>query len=304
MRLLVTGASGFVGSRLASFLVESGHSVAGTYVGAAPDEPAFEPFVADVADASVVRRVVEEVAPEAVIHLAGLSHVGASWENLSDYFRVNVLGTLHVLEAAEGIPVVLASSAEVYGLVPESRQPIVESMRLDPRNPYAMSKAAAELLVLERGGIVARSFNLIGPGQAPTFALPSFARQLAAIAAGEEEPILKVGNLEARRDFLHVDDALEAYWLMVSEGRPGEIYNLGSGHAHSIREVLDMLLEVSGVDAHTVMDPERFRPVDVPMTCGDVAKLGALGWASRRSVREALTDLWVSVAAEPSPRPD
>lgn len=303
MRLLVTGASGFVGTRLATFLAERGHSVAGTYVGASPDEPTFEPYVADVADAAVVRRVVERVAPEAVIHLAGLSHVGASWEKLSDYFRVNVLGTLNVLEAAEGVPVVLASSAEVYGLVPESRQPIVESMPVDPRNPYAMSKAAAELLVLERGGVIVRSFNLIGPGQAPTFALPSFARQLASIAAGEVEPILKVGNLEARRDFLHVDDALEAYWLTVSEGRPGEIYNLGSGRAHSIREVLDMLLEVSGVGAHTVMDPERFRPVDVPMTCGDISKLGAMGWTPQRDVRDALRDLWASVA-EPALRPD
>jgi GDP-4-dehydro-6-deoxy-D-mannose reductase len=282
---------------LATFLVENGHSVAGTYVGASPEAPVFEPFVADVADEAAVRRIVEGFLPEAVIHLAGLSHVGASWKQVSDYFRVNVLGTRNVIEAAAGVPVVLASSAEVYGLVPESRQPIVETTPVDPRNPYAMSKAAAELLVLERGGIIVRSFNLIGPGQASTFALPSFARQLAAIASGSHEPVLEVGNLEARRDFLHVDDALQAYWLMVSEGRPGEIYNLGSGRAHSIREVLDMLLEVSGVEAHTVMDPERFRPVDVPMTCGDISKLGDLGWSPQRDVRDALSDLWASVAA-------
>jgi GDP-4-dehydro-6-deoxy-D-mannose reductase len=241
--------------------------------------------------------MIGRVRPGAVIHLAGLSHVGASWDRVSAYFRVNALGTRNVLRAAPEAQVVLASSAEIYGLVAEHEQPISESTGADPRNPYAMSKAAAELLAVEYGAVIARSFNLIGPGQSRDFALPSFADQLARIARGEGEPVLKVGNLEAQRDFLHVDDAMEALRLLAVEGRPGEAYNIGSGQARSIRDVLDLLLEVSAVEARAEMDPERFRPVDIPMTCADVTKLRALGWEAAHSVRQAVEDLWTSARA-------
>ncbi len=266
----------------------------GSFVGTAPADPACELLPADILDAAAVKAVIERVRPGAVIHLAGLSHVGASWDRVSAYFRVNVLGTRNVLQAAGDAQVVLASSAEVYGLVPEHQQPIVERTEVDPRSPYAMSKAAAELLAIEYGAVIARSFNLIGPGQSRDFALPSFADQLARIARGEGEPVLKVGNLEAQRDFLHVDDAMEALRLLAVEGRPGEAYNIGSGTARSIREVLDLLLTVSEVSARAEMDPERFRPVDIPKTCADVTRLSALGWSPERDVRQAVRDLWQS----------
>jgi GDP-4-dehydro-6-deoxy-D-mannose reductase len=294
MRFLVTGASGFVGSRLTRYLSERGDQVVGSFVGTAPADPACELLPADILDAAAVKAVIERVRPGAVIHLAGLSHVGASWDRVSAYFRVNVLGTRNVLQAAGDAQVVLASSAEVYGLVPEHQQPIVERTEVDPRSPYAMSKAAAELLAIEYGAVIARSFNLIGPGQSRDFALPSFADQLARIARGEGEPVLKVGNLEAQRDFLHVDDAMEALRLLAVEGRPGEAYNIGSGTARSIREVLDLLLTVSEVSARAEMDPERFRPVDIPKTCADVTRLSALGWSPERDVRQAVRDLWQS----------
>ena len=254
MRYLVTGASGFVGSRLTRYLSERGDPVVATFVGAAPDDPVCEILPADILDATAVRAIIDRVRPGAIIHLAGLSHVGASWDRVSAYFRVNVLGTHNVLQAAGDARVVLASSAEVYGLVPEDRQPILEQTEVDPRNPYAMSKAAAELLAVEYGAVVARLFNLIGPGQSRDFALPSFADQLARISRGEGEPVLKVGNLEAQRDFLHVDDAMEALRLLAVEGRPGEAYNIGSGKARSIREVLDLLLAVSEVAARAEME--------------------------------------------------
>lgn len=295
MRLLITGASGFVGSRLTRHLVGHGDEVKGTVFGAERSVHPCEVFQADILDGAALAAAVKAADPEAILHLAGLSHVGASWDRIPDYYRVNIEGTRNVLAAAGGRRVVLASSAEVYGKVPERDQPIAEPTPLDPRNPYAMSKAAAELLVLEQGGVVMRSFNLIGPGQAENFALPSFARQLAAIRDGNRDPVLQVGNLEARRDFLHVDDALPAYRLLASEAAPGQAYNLGSGSALSIREVLDLLLEVSGVDAQTEMDPERFRPVDIPLTCADISKLGGLGWGPRRGVERALRDLWESV---------
>ena len=295
MRFLVTGASGFIGSRLASYLQRSGHEVLGTIFGAAPVPLPFATRELDILEAEAVGEVVAAADPEAILHLAGLSHVGSSWQRVADYFRINVLGTHNVLRGAAGRRVVLASSAEVYGLVPESEQPIAESRPLDPRNPYAMSKASAELLTRDAGGVVVRSFNLIGPGQADTFALPSFAKQLAAIERGDAEPVLKIGNLEARRDFLHVDDALEAYRLVAMEGVAGECYNLGSGEAHSVRELLDVLLAVSGVEARAETDPERFRPVDVPENRADIGRLTALGWRPRRGVERALRDLWTSV---------
>lgn len=294
MRVLVTGASGFIGRRLTQYLAARGEIVAGT-VYRSPAEPGFETYVADLLDPATLAAAVDAFEPDAIIHLAGLSHVGSSWSDVAAYYRVNIVGTCNVLEAARGRRVVIASSAEVYGLVPEADQPIRETAPLDPRNPYAMSKAAAELLAIDRGASIMRSFNLIGPGQSETFALPSFARQLAEIQRGEREAVLEVGNLEARRDFLHVDDALEAYWLIASEGVAGEAYNLGSGEARTIREVLDLLVEVSGVEASTRVDPERFRPVDIPLTCADAGKLRCLGWQPRLGVEQAVRELWQSI---------
>ena len=144
-----------------------------------------------------------------IVHLAGLSHVGESWKRPGDYLRVNFEGTLNLLSAARGRRLIFASSAEVYGAVPAAEQPLVEDRPLAPRSPYAMTKACAERMVLDRGGIVVRSFNAIGSGQAPTFALPSFAAQLAAIRRGESEPVLRVGDLSPRRDFVHVLDVVE-----------------------------------------------------------------------------------------------
>jgi GDP-4-dehydro-6-deoxy-D-mannose reductase len=161
-----------------------------------------------------------------------------------------------------------------------------------PASPYALTKAAAERLALARGAVVVRSFNLVGGGQAASFALPSFARQLAAIERGEAEPVLRVGNLSARRDFVHVADAVEAYRLLAEAGRPGEVYNLASGEAVSMRHALDRLLALSGVAAEVQVDPERLRPVDVPALAGDARRLRELGWTPHRGLDDALAELW------------
>jgi GDP-4-dehydro-6-deoxy-D-mannose reductase len=297
MHILVTGISGFVGPRLARHLLESGDRVSGTFL---VDRPRFDGvedvrlFEADLLDAEGLARAVEEAAPDAVVNLAGLSHVGDSWKRMGEYFRVNVLGTENLLAACRDIPVVVASSAEVYGLVPEDEQPIAEDRRVDPRTPYAMTKAAAERLAVARGAVVARAFNLLGPGQAPGFALPSFARQLAAIRHGSE-PVLRVGNLSARRDFVHVDDGAAAFRLLAEKGEPGGIYNIASGRALSISEALERLKAVSGVAARIEEDPERMRPVDLPLLLGDAGRLRALGWQPARSVDDALAALWAEV---------
>jgi GDP-4-dehydro-6-deoxy-D-mannose reductase len=298
MHILVTGISGFVGPRLARHLLERGDRVSGTFL---VDRPRFDGvedvrlFEADLLDAEGLARAVRSAAPDAVVNLAGLSHVGESWKRMGDYFRVNVLGTENLLAACANIPVVVASSAEVYGLVPEQEQPIAESRQVDPRTPYAMTKAAAERLAVARGAVVARAFNLVGPGQAPGFALPSFARQLAAIQQDGRDPVLRTGNLSARRDFVHVDDGAAAFRLLAEKGEPGGIYNIASGRALSIAAALERLMAVSGVAARVEEDPERMRPVDLPLLLGDAGRLRALGWQPARSVDDALAALWAEV---------
>jgi len=299
MHLLVTGISGFVGPRLARHLLERGDRVSGTFL---IERPRFEGaeevqlFEVDLLDAAGLARAVREAAPDAVVNLAGLSHVGESWKRMGDYFHVNVIGTENLLAAAAGRPVVVASSAEVYGSVPDTEQPIREERGVDPRTPYAMTKAAAERLAFARGAVVARAFNLVGPGQAPNFALPTFAQQLAAIERGEHEPVLRVGNLSARRDFVHVDDGAAAFRLLAEKGEPGGVYNIASGRAFSIGEALKRLMALSGVAARIEEDPERMRPVDLPLLVGDAGRLRALGWTPERSLDDALADLWAEAS--------
>jgi GDP-4-dehydro-6-deoxy-D-mannose reductase len=297
MRILVTGVSGFVGHHVARALLACGHEVSGTYLDETFDLPGVELRQLDLAaGTSEVRAslaaTVAAFRPELVVHLAGLAHVGRSWQEAPAYFRVNVSGTQAVLDAAGDATVLLASSAEVYGAVPEAAQPITEERPLAPISPYALTKAAAELLVLERRGIVVRSFNMTGPGQSSRFALPAFARQLAEIEAGLSPPTLAVGNLEPRRDFVHVADGAEAIAVLVERGKRGGIYNVASGRARSIREALDLLLAVSKVEVETTLDERYLRPSDIPLLCGSAAPLAALGWAPRRPLAQAVEELW------------
>lgn len=297
MRVLITGVSGFVGPRLARNLLAHGHRVSGTYLDSTPPPKmeGIDLFHADLLDRGSLDRALAAASPDAVVNLAGLSHVGESWKHPGDYFRVNVLGTENLLRAAGGRTVVVASSAEIYGMVPEEQQPVCEDRLPDPRSPYALTKAAAERVALLQGAVVARAFNMVGPGQASNFALPTFASQLAAIARGEREPVLRVGNLSARRDFVHIDDGADAFRLLVESGERGRIYNIARGQAHSIGEALDRLRAVSGVEARVETDPERMRPVDLPLLTGDSQRLRALGWQPQRTLDDALADLWQSI---------
>lgn len=292
MNVLVTGVSGFVGSHLARHLAAGGHRVTGTYIRERPELPGVDLFEADLLEPAALERAVAAGRPEVVVHLAGLSHIGDSWKCPAEYFQVNVVGTENLMRLVPQARLVAASSAAVYGAVPPEEQPIPEGRPVAPDSPYAWTKAAMERLVLFRGGVVVRSFNVVGRGQVATFALPAFAKQLAAIRRGEQEPVLRVGNLAARRDFLHVDDAAEAYAVIVgSQGAEG-VYNLGSGEAASVGDALDRLLAVSGVEASVEVDPERFRPVDIPLLQSDSHRLRSLGWQPRRSLDEALGDVW------------
>lgn len=304
MHILITGIAGFVGSRLARLLLERGDRVSGLYLGSPPSLKGIEGtegivlYEADLADRGAVERAVRAAEPDAIVNLAGLSHIGESWgwQTMPDYFWVNVAGTENVLAAAAAIggrpvPVVIASSGDVYGAVPEAEQPIPEDRRVAPQTPYALTKAAAERIAAARGAVIVRSFNLIGPGQAPKFALASWATQLAEIRRGERE-VLEVGDLSTARDFVHVDDGAAAYRLLAEKGAPGEVYNLSSGKATRMREALDRLIALSGVAAEVREGVYPPRPFDIPCLSGDPGRLRALGWTPERTLEDALKDLW------------
>lgn len=304
MRVLITGITGFVGCHLARHLARQGGDYEIYGLATQPERCEIEAagfFEIDIADRDALAAAVDECDPDAIVHLAGLSHVGQSWKRPGDYLRVNFGGTRNLVHVAAGRRVLFASSAEVYGHVPEEEQPIAEDRPLEPRSPYAMTKACAEEIALDHGALVVRSFNSIGPGQARHFALPSFASQLAEIRAGRRAPVLQVGDLSPRRDFLHVDDAVRGYEAILRHGEAGAVYNLASGTSHSIADCLDRLRAVSGVDAEVEIDPARVRPVDIPLLQGDTSRLRALGWEPRHDLDRALRDLWREILDESTP---
>jgi len=292
LRVMVTGATGFVGRPLVARLAAAGHTVAAVANDPGPTAAA-QAYVVDVRDRDSVARLIAGFAPDRVVHLAALSHVGESWRRIPEYFAINVRGAGNVIAATpSSVPLLFMSSAEVYGLVPDAEQPIREEREPAPRTPYALTKAAAEVLALAAGATVVRSFNLLGAGQAANFALPDFARQLAAVERNERPALLKVGNLSARRDFVPVDEAVAGLAGLVEAPMPGEIVNLARGESPSIAEMLARLVEITGLTVALEEDPDRLRPVDVPRLCGDPSRLAARGWRSSGNLDSALAALW------------
>ena len=292
MRVAVTGADGFVGRHLCALLAGRGDEVL-----ALAGPPAKGGI--DVLDAEKLRASLAPFAPEGVIHLAGISSVARSHEEPVEAFRVNALGAVNVCAVLRAIApkarLLLIGSGEMYGsLAPGARA--TELAPLAPTSPYAASKVAAEIAAFQfhRGYglavVSARPFNHLGRGQAPTFAVPSFARQLQAIRARGAADVLSVGNLEPVRDFSHVLDVVAAYALLLDRGAPGEAYNVCSGTGRTVRSVVEEMIGISGADARIEVDPARVRPVEIPSLIGDPSKLRALGWEPRYGVRKALED--------------
>src|SRR5271156_4560865 len=278
MRALITGGKGFVGQWLAAHLKDRG------------DEVAVIDIETDVADRTAVRRVMADVVPEAVYHLAAMTHVGESWENPGEVLRVNVLGTAEVLAAARSLAapptVLVVSSAAVYGTATPAQLPRGEDAPTAPATPYAASKLAAEAVALQawRGYgqpvLVVRPFNHIGPGQSPNFAVPALAKRIVE-ARKEGTRSLRVGTLTTRRDFTDVRDVVVAYRSLILNGVAGTTYNVCSGRDVAISDVADQLLALAHAELELVIDPELVRPVDVPVVRGDATLLRTTtGWSA------------------------
>lgn len=262
---------------------------------------AVPPQTFDVLDAAQVQEQLAQHRPDAIIHLAAQSNVPLAFSDPEGTFRVNVFGTLRLLEGirrADLSPrMVFVSSGDVYGNVPEAEMPIGEDRIPRPRNPYAVSKLAGENLCYqwtqtERLEImVARPFNHIGAGQSDAFAVPAFARQIAEIKAARREPVIHVGDIDVTRDFTHVEDVIEGYLRILRDGTPGETYNIASGRDCLIRDLLDRLLRIAGVDAEVRQDAAHFRPAEQRVVRGGNAKIARLGWGAARDIDDALRDI-------------
>lgn len=297
MRALVTGAAGFVGPHLSRALEACGDEVVGLDQSNGPD----------LLDGDRWVDTFQQHTPDVVFHLAGWSDVSGSWQQPVRTFQVNALGTLSVLEAARQAKVsrvVLISSADVYGPVSPDRQPITEAHPPQPRSPYGVSKQAAEALGLQYHRahgldvVIVRPFNHLGPGQSPQFAAPAFALQIAAAehaaaqgGGGDGGEILH-GDLSAKRDLTDVRDVVRAYRMLAVSGEPGEIYNVCSGTAVAMSDLLDMLVAEATVPIRRILDPARLRPVELPVLQGSHAKLTeATGWTPEIPLARTLADV-------------
>ena len=309
MRVLITGITGFVGSHLAEYALNAGVEVIGTVRARSRDEHIegirrrLHLVESDLRDASSVRSLLREIRPDWVVHLAAQSYVHASFHAPSECMHNNIACQMNLLEGlrAENLaPRFLAvGSSEEYGLVEEHETPIAETHALRPLSPYAVSKVAQDMLGYQYWQsygipvIRTRAFNHSGPRRGDVFATSNFARQVAEIEAGLRRPVIEVGNLAPRRDFSDVRDIVQGYWSLMERGTPGEVYNLCSGQAWAIREVLDVLLAASKTpDVKVEPRADRMRPSDVPLLVGDAGKiLRTTGWKTEIRFEDTLRDL-------------
>ena len=298
-RILITGCTGFVGGYLVELLRSRypqaqlfGLSNHPLHISTPTPSAALEDvtlLLADITQPEAVQQAVSQAQPDLIFHLAAQSSVAASWQDPFTTLSINAGGTIHLLEAvrkAQLTPrIILVGSGEQYGIIKPDDNPIREEYPFRPANPYAVSKVTQDLygysyftayhLPIMR----TRSFNHFGPRQSSAFVIANFARQIALIEASQAEPILAVGNLSAKRDFLPVEDVVAAYLAIAEQGHPGAAYNVGSGHARSIRSILDLLLSFAQKPIQVQEDPARFRPIDVPLLEADTSLLRShTGW--------------------------
>jgi len=291
MKALIIGGAGFVGGYLGDHLhYDCGWSV---YTTKLPHEKIISSY-AEVLDLNIlnideIESVLTKVEPDYIFHLAAQSSVALSWENPGLTVDVNIKGAVNLMDAVRTLDykprILLIGSGEEYGYINESETPIKEDNRLRPGNIYAATKVCQNMLgqiytkAYDMDIIMVRAFNHIGPGQDPRFVVSDFCKQAAEIEAGIREPVMKVGNLSAKRDFTDVRDVVKAYSKLVQKGKKGETYNVGSGKAVAIQQILDKILELSAVKIEISIDTGKIRPIDIPLIEADTDKLKLdTGW--------------------------
>lgn len=300
-KVVITGAGGFVGGHLARLLVDEGQQVLGLGLHQAAVVSGSDYCVCDLKETGVAR-ILADFEPDYIFHLAAKSSVADSWRDPVATYEANVLGQLRLLEAAAAARrpprVIIACSSDEYGIVTPDELPITEDRPLRPNSPYAVSKVCQDYLGYQYFTgyglpvIRTRGFNHTGPGQGAGFVCSDFAAQIARIEKGLAPAVLRVGNLEARRDFTDVRDVVRAYLQLALAGQPGEVYNVCSGSAYSIQEIVDLLLGFSQVRVSVEKDPAKGRPSDIPVLLGDNGKLArSTGWKPEIPFEQTLEDL-------------
>lgn len=307
-KALVTGITGFVGSHLAEFLLKENIEVYGIvrWRSKADNIENLREKIhleeADLLDAHSLYSTVDKIKPDFIFHLAAQSYVVSSWASPVNTLEVNVIGSANLFEAVRkaklNIPIQIACSSEEYGMVYPDEVPIKETNPLRPLSPYAVSKLAMDYLgyqYFKSYGLRilrTRGFNHTGPRRGDVFAESTFAKQIAEIEKGMREPVVYVGNLDAKRDYTDVRDMVAGYYLAVLKGEPGEVYNICSGKAWKIGDVLEYLLSQGKVKVTVKKDPKRMRPSDVPILLGDNSKfVKKTGWQVTIPMEKTLKDL-------------
>ncbi len=311
---LVTGADGFVGQHLIAELLDRGEQVVGAVKATPPTLTTLpetaasrvEWAVLELEHRETVAELLSSVRADRIFHLAGLSSVAESDDDPVAPLRVNVVGTLYLLEelarkrtdSTYDPPILISGSGHVYGAAAARFRPLTEEHPLEPLSSYAVSKTAQELLGLQfhrankLSVVVTRSFNHTGPGQRPIFVAAQLAQKVAAIRESGDSGVVQAGNVEVRRDFTDVRDVVRAYIALTESGEAGQVYNVCSGRSYSVEELLGILAKVGGVSVEVAIDPARIRRNDVPEMLGSYARLAeATGWSPQIDMRSSLEDL-------------
>ena len=302
-RVLIFGAGGFVGSYLCKEFLNNGYKVSGTDKGegsALPSEVDF--YKTDLMQADEVKKLIGQIQPDIIVNLAAISSVGASWNMPQTTMAINVIGALNIMEAArksEQKPRILfVGSSEEYVI---SENPLDENTQLNANNPYGISNVTQEQLAKlyrEQYGLkiyCVRPFNHTGIGQRDTFVLPSFCKQVAEIDKSGKDGKIQVGNLKVKRDFSHVKDVVRAYRMIVESDNCNQIYNVGSGNAYSLEDMLTYIIGLSDQNIEIEVDQNRIRPTDQPVICCDRSLIGKeLGWEPQYNVYDALREMYES----------
>lgn len=302
-RAIIIGAAGFVGGYLINYLNrECGLEVFATKLKSEKIENnTAQIHDLDIMDKEAIVSLLFEVRPDYIFHLAAQSSVGLAWKNPGLTIDVNIKGSVNVMDAIRELyykpRVLLIGSGEEYGHIKTGETPIRETNMVRPGNIYAATKACQNMIgniyarAYDMKVVMVRAFNHIGPTQAPIFVVADFCKQVAEIEQGMREPVMYVGNLDAKRDFTDVRDVVRAYALLAEQGIAGETYNVGSGHAIAIREILDRIISMSDCDIAVEIDPNKLRPVDVPIIEADISKIRTLtGWTPEISLEQTIQE--------------